>query len=221
MTFDKTTKVLLAVLALGVWATLMPQLELPEAQAGPSPAIELLAPEGQRPLNDAAEPISRTPTSTRPLRWRLAHAQEANDILGVYCMTVVQVNNTTSSEVIVDVEWFKYDGSSLGLATQPVAAQGSMGFITDDQIDPGGFQTLGNADLANFSGGYAHVNVDDPRIVATGYVVCRTNVDDAELISMTQVAAIPVGSTAEFFQAGMPPDWLPPAPHRAEPESPQ
>jgi len=202
MRSDRGTKLLLVLIAAALWALTMTQLVVPEAQAGF--ALGRPQAEVQRPMVDEAIPIATAPTSTRPLRWRVANAVEAVGVFGINCMTVVQVINTGPTAVDTDVEWFSVGGSSLYLGSATVGAGRTRGWVTDLEVDPGPFQIHSDADLPNFSGGYAHVNADDPRVLASAFRVCREGTGTAALISIGTIPVHAVGATAEYFQAGLP-----------------
>jgi hypothetical protein len=55
--------------------------------------------------------------------------------------------------------------------------------------------------------------------MATARIYCRDATGiAANIVSDQTIPAYPVGTTADFFQAGMPMSWTPPM---AEPESPE
>ena len=221
MTIDRTTKLLLAALVVGVWALAVPQFKIQEFHAGPSP---VLGPDGvearHQPVSEAI-PMPRAASSSKPLRWRIAVAQEVVGATGVNCITLIHVANPGSSAVSVDVEWFNASGSTEALRTASVSAYTSKSFVTDDQVNPAPFFQSNTADLENFSSGYANVNADDPRIVVSAYLICKDGIGTSNLVSMSLVPAYPMGATAEYFQAGMPADWSPPASHLADRDLPQ
>jgi hypothetical protein len=221
---DRYTKVVLTIIAIGLWALTITQLQVPEAQARPQagagsgsgPAVglrgqdtdELLALEQfsqgrQEPL-DAAGPRPHAPASTKPLRWRIPWARHLNQTGAgtVDCVTGVQVVNFAPRTINVDVEFLNFVGGSQGMITRSMPAGVPQFLVTDDDTDETPLNIDGFASTGNFDG-YAHVNADDPRIFVTAVVRCGE--DGKQLpVSITTVPAYPVGTTAEYFQA-----WIP------------
>jgi hypothetical protein len=104
----------------------------------------------------------------------------------------------------------------VGIATKTVLPGHPDVFMTDNDVQLDPFILDVYADAGEFDG-YAHVNADDPRIVVTAMMRCGDN--DLHLpVTITSIPAYPVGATAEYFQAGIPPAWTPPI---AEPEVPE
>lgn len=200
---DRGTKVLLAVIALGVWALIIVQAGIPVADAE----------SGSQRLADqfpAKQGASRTPgPATLPLRWHVDYVAEANAIENTYCVTSVVVRNVTSTAVEAQVEWFVWDGSSKGY-TQVTLQPGRMRVVTsNNDISARPFSGL-SAEMSGFVG-HANVHADDPRVHASAYFTCRDATGtSANLVAMMPIGTSPVGTTMEYFQAGMPATWAPP-----------
>jgi hypothetical protein len=153
---------------------------------------------------------ARGPTSTLPLRWRVAAAHENVDDDETYCSTVVSVLNVTSASVNVEVEWMWWNNDSKALRLQAVPAESMMQWVTNEEINLNPHVADDDAGLLKHHG-YANVNADDPRILVTATVLCRDGkAAGAKIMSQNNVPTFPVAATAEYFMAGMPSVWMPP-----------
>ena len=111
MRSDQITKVLLALIAAGLWVLALTQVGSPvgEAQAGvPAAALEQSRQEFASPPPGTFP--TRTGTSTRPLRWRVRHALLHNPGYTDHadCFTIASVRNFGPAATTVDVESY-YD----------------------------------------------------------------------------------------------------------------
>jgi hypothetical protein len=135
--------------------------------------------------------------------------------------TAVTVRNAGPATVNIDVEWFRADGTSMGLSTEPIISERVKVFWPDSGVNLTPFTGEGaTASTGDLSGGWANVNADDPRVLASAAIVCRdvAGYDASNLGAMINVPAVPVGATLEYFQAGTPAVWTPPT---VGPEAPQ
>lgn len=224
MRSDGITKALLAMIAVGLWALVLSQASLPTGTAyagmvefdeteslvpgeGPATSVQRLSSrKGGQPEAGLSQ---RAPTATLPLRWQVSWATEQS-VDTTHCGTAVVVTNRTSSAVDVEVEWFDYAGDSLALRFQSVEGFSQKTWITGDDAsipdtDSRPFYHDDPADIADIVGGFALVNADDPRIQVAAFQYCRDGQGAGKNItSITQIPVSPVGTTAEFFLAGMP-----------------
>ena len=137
-----------------------------------------------------------------PLRWRVSWAVE--DASNSFCATAVVVTNLTTATVDVDVEWVDDVGDSYDVEYGFIGPLDSNRWITDDQISFYPFNWNEKSDLGDFRG-YALVYANDPRVMVSAYMFCRTGTGlSANLVSITNIPAYPVGTTQEFFQAATP-----------------
>jgi len=221
---DRYVKLVLTVIAVALCTIALPRLEIPEVVAAPRMPESIVAVEPQQGATpQRAERLAessdgpRAPASTKPLRWRIPLAGAAGVLFdAAVCTTAVQVTALqTTGSVAVDVEALHASGLSLGLGTLSVAAGGMRLWMTVNNlnINPefGWVDTV--IGTGNFMG-YALVNSNDPRIMVNAALVCNDNGDRR----VTPLPAYPVGATAEFFLAGMPPSWTPPAAVSEAPE---
>ncbi len=224
MHVDRYTKIVLTVIALGLWALMLAEVGLPdfisevEATAASPSATTLQS--LKKPGGEAG--TVRAATATLPLRWRVSWAaQYVADTTN--CGTAIIVTNDTSSSVTVEVEWFSWYNSSEGLGSLAIAGQNSKVWVSGrdwntPSVDYRPFVPDHYADAIGFAG-YARVHATDPRIEVAAFQYCRDGLDQGKnIMSITNIPAFPVGATAEFFQAGMPATWMPPI---AAPESSQ
>ena len=224
MRADRYTKIVLTVIALGLWALMLAEVGLPdfisrvEATAASPSATTLQS--LKMPGGEAG--TVRAAAATLPLRWRVSWAaQYVADTTN--CGTAIIVTNDTSSSVNVEVEWFSWYNSSEGLRPQTVPAQNAFIWVSGrdwstPSVDYRPFVPSDYADAIAFIG-YARVHATDPRIEVAAFQYCRDGLDQGKnIMSITNIPASPVGATAEFFQAGMPATWMP---QIAAPESSQ
>jgi hypothetical protein len=233
---DRYTKVVLTLIALGLWALTMAQIGMPSAGATQPirPYAEPTHPfsaagsaEGSQQgvmqpgeSADAAPAESRGPTSTLPLRWRLSWAAQETGGEFTWCSTAAVVTNTSPVSVAVEVEWMNGDGSPLALVAVSLNAGESLPFpifqTGNDERErvnsnPWAHPVAKIAFIGDFRG-YGLVTADDPRIMVSAFQYCRTGLGDtgATIVSQTNIPAYPVGATAEYFRADVPAAWTPP-----------
>jgi len=203
MQTDRATKVLLALIAAGLWIPVLSQLDISEARATSAPVVA--SSEADWLASDETGSGPLPPASALPLRWRVAQLSEMEGVGGGSCMTFIKVQNLSGSSVSVDVEMYGFGGSFLENISASVSTSGTGWWATDDVIKPEPFKVDHSADLANFYGGYAKVFADDPRILVSAYHLCRTGTGpSSELISIDSIPSYATGASMEFFQAGMP-----------------
>ena len=151
---------------------------------------------------------SRAPTgNANELRWRVAEARYESGGDNTYCSTAVTATNLTGSTVDIMLEWMNATGSSLGTSTKvAVAAHGHVEWVANNTVESG--LPGGGSGLTDFSG-HALVYSEDPRIMVSARVYCRDGTgNQANIVSDYMVPTLPVGTTMDFFQAGMPSVWL-------------
>jgi hypothetical protein len=222
---DPVTKILLGLIAAGLWALTLTQFELPEANAGsmtpPDAVLERSRVAGQDEAShtfrrERAPAAATAAPSSRPLRWRVSYAAAWDtDTTGDNeCFTVVSVLNTSSVTVSTDVEVFDATPWLAGTASLTLAPGDSQNVF----VVAGGasnsipFKIDESLPVTDFLGGFANVHADDPRILVSAFITCKEDGgtdNDKDLRSIANIPAYPVGSTAEFFQAGMPAAWTP------------
>lgn len=155
-----------------------------------------------------------TGPATLPLRWRLSYAMQsdisATGSEGTFCGTAVIVLNTTSASVDAQVEWF-HTGGSVGYTPVTIPAHSMKGWWSDSSPRLAPIKHSGAVSGTGFLIGYATVHAEDPRVVASAYLVCReAATGDTPVAAMTTIPTIPVGTSAEFFRAETSPAWTPP-----------
>jgi hypothetical protein len=221
---DRTLKFLLVLIAAGLWALTLTQAGMPVAGAeesahlSASPPAALSSSQAGAPGSKQIDKTTsgpKAPTSTYPLRWRVAWATIETGTTDTYCGTAVIVTNTTTASIDVDVEFMKDDGSSAGRALHTLGAYENYTAITVGSsltINVGPYWWDDQVASPDFSG-YALVGANDPRIMVSAFQFCRssTGYSGAIVRSHTNIPAFPVGATAEFFQAVMPMAGPPPA----------
>jgi hypothetical protein len=206
MRSDRYTKAVLTIIAIGLWVLTMTQMDAPEAQARTGHSEQM-----RQEQRRAVATATHAPTSTKPLRYRIPYAQNVNYTSSGYpdCVTVVSVVNFGPTATSVDVEFFREVGAPAGLATKSVSA-GQAGVFITDSTDIQSQPFVG--DVWAYTGdfdGYALVNADDPRIIVTAMLRCGDNTHPLP-VAITNIPAVPVGATMDYFQAGMPATWTPP-----------
>jgi len=188
---DRSTKILLTLIAARLWALTMTQLELPAARAGTSATVRDPLINQERPeQREMASAGLHSPTSTRPLRWRIPWALHRNSVVpgSPDCATIVSVINTGPASNNVDVEFFSSSGNSAGLASRLVLSGDPDVFVSNTNVPLAPFLVDSTAAAGTFDG-FALVSADDPRILVT----------------------------AEFFQAAAPATRIPPMSPVVEP----
>jgi hypothetical protein len=220
MQVDRYTKIVLTLIGTGLWVLTITQLGVPTSAATQAATTSEVVPatagfqfartSGMAPASP--EPgASRGPTSTLPLRWRVAWAALETSGNYTYCSTAIAVTNTTGQSVNIEVEWMDRFGNSRGLRfriapshqTQVWTVGGNGVAINNSPWAANDFLTV-----TDFLG-YALVTASDPRIMVSAFQYCRTGTgySGATVLSQTGIPAYPVGATAEYFQAGMPGGW--------------
>ena len=127
-----------------------------------------------------------------------------------YCSTVITVRNLTPNTVDIEVEWINWSATQYVLRLLSVPGKRMRHWVTDDQINIRPYYLGDNADLGPWTG-YANVHASDPRILVSAAMLCREGTAaGAKVLANRGINAYPVGSTVEFFQAGMPAAWTPP-----------
>lgn len=209
MRSDRYTKVVLTVVALGLWALVL--------TGSPEEASAARQVSRQERL-ESETPADHAPAVTdMPLRWRVARARHQTGGYNTFCGTAVTVTNLTGSTVNAKVNFLGFLGNSLAVEEISLAAYDPDVVITNLDVEPG-IADVSDAELVAFQG-YALVYSDDPRIMVAGRIYCRDGLGIlAAVVSDHMVPAYPVGTTAQYFQAGMPVNWAPPM---AAPEVPE
>jgi hypothetical protein len=216
---DRTTKLLLALIALGIWALTIFQVGIPVAGAESSATTTESA--VAEPASTAAQAdgsiggdhTTRTVTGPAPLplRWHVDYAGvQTGTWYNTYCTSLVVVRNLTGGVVRVQVEWFEFEGASLGYTQVDVIA-GGRGVVVANQTDIKSHPFSGSYDsaLGEFHG-YANVHADDPRVHASANLICRDGTGSStHIVAITSIGTSPVGSSREFFLAGSPGGWSP------------
>jgi hypothetical protein len=224
MRTDRVTKLLLALIAAGLWVLILSSAGLPEmaarAEASFAPSSKSAHQQQKSLAGSTGGP--KAPTSTLPLRWRIPTSFEDLFYDETYCSTVVSVTNPTTITINVEVEWITYFGYTAALRPMAVAAEEMLQWATNNLINLRPNYADDSTNLAAGPAvflGHANVNADDPRILVTATLVCRDGTAaGAKIIVQNEIPAFPVGATAEFSQAGMPATWTPPM---AAPELPE
>jgi hypothetical protein len=222
MRSDRYTKFVLTVIAVCLSVLTLTGIGLPdfttEAEATVA-ARSALADQGRKNTgNEAVGP--KVPTATLPLRWRIPTAFENIFSNATFCTTVVSVLNATASSINVQVEWTSWGGFSQALRPMALPASEMLHWVSDHQINIRPYFPDDDAGLEGFSG-YVNVHADDPRILVTAIILCRDDTFATPLAKIRvhdTIPAYPVGTTAQYFQAGMPATWTPPM---ASPETPE
>ncbi len=225
MRSDHYRNVVLTLIAVCLSALTLTGIGLPdfttEAEATVAPASasqDLKKPGGE------AGPV-RAPVATLPLRWKIPWAIESAATATTFCGTAIVVTNASASPLDIQVEWFDYLGNSMAL--RPILGLGKFtqaiwvsGVTTASSgIDYRPFNPDDWAGIGSIAAGFARVHADDPRIEAAAFQYCRDGLGiTANIMSITNIPAFPVGATMEYFQAGMPATWTPPM---AVPELPE
>lgn len=223
MPLDSYMKTVFTVIAVALSALAVGQYDVPAgatAGVGPAAAAAARPPQAVTEEDQETAPAgARGPTSTRPLRWRIAYATNVGSGATTFeadCLTAVNVVGAFGAGSFdYDVEFFQGTSVPVGTVATSIDFDGDADLvITDDPFDPlPGFNHVAEANTNDFTTGYALVLADDPRIYVSAYIVCE---DGSGVASFTNVPAYPVGPTATFFQAGVP--GPAPSPPRIEPE---
>ena len=222
---DRYTKVVLTVIAIGLWGLMLTGVDLPDLTARveatvalPSASASQAGQSGSTKLDGAEQSPRLPPQATLPLVWIVPYVHESNGVNGAYCSTAIILQNYTSSSLgMPEVEWLDDYGNSLGITDSFFLSPGVRAtIVADDEVSP--FWTVVDVDknLANFTGS---VKVHgDPRLSVAAFEWCRSAAGTAALVAVNNLPAYPVGAALQYFRAGMPATWTPPM---AEPESPE
>ena len=224
MRSDRTTKVLLALIASGLWALTIVQIGAPISTAHaviepPSTAQQQVV-AGSASSPKSAAPASRIDGPTLPLRWRVRHVSLYENAT-LDCIPVISVSNFGPATVDVEVEWIDSFSSARDLSSDTVVAGGARTWIlheTGASTWAGPFTTTNWCAASGSFYGIAQVHSNDPRIAVAAFLRCDSSPADQIPISINSLPADPVGATAEYFQAGMPATWTTPM---AVPELPE
>jgi len=105
---DRYTKVVLTMLALGVWALALAQIGTPEVLA--EVADHVVA--GDTPLEPVSNEVamSGAPFASYPLRWYIPLVSHVVEFDVVECKTGVGVVNPNTSSVNVEIEFLDESG---------------------------------------------------------------------------------------------------------------
>jgi hypothetical protein len=223
MRSDRYTKVVLTVIAVGLWALTMTQLGMPTvlAASGEPAAFAAEVPAG------GAELEAAVPGFAGPLRWTVGYAAawDVEATGGNECTTAVTLLSSAPSAVSVDVLFINKSGSTVGTASFSLAPDDPHSVMAHEgggntwPLEADSYPSTGF-----FTGGFARVYADDPRVLATAFLMCKESAADGvssngqKVLSVANIPAYPVGATADYFQAGMPATWTPPM---VEPEVPE
>jgi hypothetical protein len=228
MRSDRITKFLLGLIAVGLWALTMTQVGMPAAGATEPTSPFTGSPVAADPQPGATPhvpvvemtpvPPPPGPTSTLPLRWRVAWAALETGSAETWCSTAVVVTNTTAASVTVEVEWMQSAGTAIVLNSKQLSGY-QAGVWGLDGINNLPWAVDHMNAIVDFKG-YALVTANDPRIMVSAFQYCRTDSSPttATVLAHTNIPAYPVGATMEYFQAGMPATWTPPM---VEPDVPE
>lgn len=186
------------------------QARLGAEQTHPSPGEEYFAPaQGSTPRS-----------ATLPLRWRVSLAANWNtDNIGSdECFTALTLTGVSPTSIAVEVEFFNNSAVSLGTVSTTAFSERTttVRTISGGGWTPSPFVSNAAVNTGNFTGGYARVHADDPRVLVGAFYKCRE--EFGGIRSLSGIPVFPVGATAEYFRAGMPATWTPPM---AAPEVPE
>lgn len=199
---DLYNRVVLGLIAAGLWALAFTQLELPQARAAGGGPVAVSA---RATLTVGAA------VQGRPLRWRVGYASHVNDgdAGDNECRTVISLLSA-GPEVDVDVDFFDDNVILLTTETFTVPAGGSRVVITAGGGDGGNsipFLFDVNAFTGEFLNGFALVRADDPRIQVAAFLNCKVDGVSGEgqdVRSTASIPAYPVGDSVAYFQAEIP-----------------
>ncbi len=184
---DRYTKLVLTLLAVGVWALVL-------AQIG-TPAVLAAAADDASAGDTSLEPVSNevavsgAPFASYPLRWYIPFVNHVveNDVLE--CFTVVGVVNPNTSSINVEIDFLNETGGIQATRSSAVAAGATWGVDTDDM---GEYPDTGDVNMY----GHARIYADNPNVLPIHLIECPHG-----HLSMTPFA---VGATLDLFRASMP-----------------
>jgi hypothetical protein len=218
---DRYTKVVLTVIAACLSVLTLTGIDLPDFTTEAEASIALTSTSA---LRDYEEPggengVTRAPAATLPLRWTIGYAaavdQETSGL--IECLTAINLVSMAPGSVSVEVVFLDDDGLSVGTTSFSLATGNPHSSAA--VAGTGNFWPLSAGSFINtgfFVGGFARVYADDPRVLATAFLQCKdgaaAGVGSAfqDVHSHANIPAFPVGTTAQYFTAGMPATWTPP-----------
>jgi hypothetical protein len=187
MATDRFTKVVLTVLAIGVWVLAIAYAGTPivlataaDDTAGSAPSLEPVS-------NEMAE--AGAPAPAYPLRWYVSLVHHEVRAGSIDCKTVVMVVNLHSSSVNAQIDFYDDSGTILATRSPSVAAGASYYEGTDLMME---YPSTGDTVIP----GHARVYADHPNVLAINYIECPTGA--------VSVTSYPVGATLDYFQASLP-----------------
>ena len=218
MRTDWLTKALLTFIAAALWLLAM------SPGNTPAPAVAEEIPHGTAASTaGAGSQRLTTGPATLPLRWQVPYTTLDTLSGDTHCGTSILLTNPTSGSIDVEVEYFESaGGTSMGHWPVSVAASAvASAWLNNDDSGPLVYVNtepfisnyLGAITTDDFSG-RATVHADDPRIIVTAYMVCRSGLDieaGAKIVGMANIPTYPVQSSLDYYQAGLPTE-LPSAP---------
>jgi hypothetical protein len=223
---DRMTKVLLALIAAGLWSLTMTQLETPEVMAADTAEIPVVSTRADESYSQTSAAI---PAATDPLRWRVSLAanqnpdsDNAND-----CATAISVLSVAPNSTDVTVVFYSNAAGFLASRKETLASKGTLAFSTSGGNGISGTRGVLKPDhrvaTGNFTRGFAQVHAGDPRVIVSAFLECHRDRRDSwsqtnAYRGVANIPAYPVGATAQYFIAGMPASWTPPM---AAPEVPE
>jgi len=129
------------------------------------------------------------------------------EYLTVDCTTIISVRNLAPTSTNVDVDWMDVTTALVATSTASLAPGYVQNFsITNTETNGTNthpFTVLWAEATTNFQG-FAEVYATDPRISAAAFLRCDTENADENPNTIASIPADPVGTTMEYFQAGMP-----------------
>jgi len=188
MAQDRYTKVVLTVLAVGVWALAL-------AQAG-TPAVLAEAVDGAASIDTPTGSVSLeasksgVPFASHPLRWYMPLVLHVVDTGTLECQTTIGVINLNTSSVAVEIDFINASGTVLTTEASTVVAGGLFAVGTKELSQ---YPNTGTLEMD----GHARIYADHPNIIPINYIDCAGGD-----VSMTPQA---VGATLDLFRAGVPP----------------
>jgi len=211
MRADWTTKSLLAVIAASVCLIAF------APSGSPGPALPEPGPLSQQAGTEKRVPVRlSTGPATLPLRWHVPFARLETSSSDTHCGTSILVTNPTSGLVKVEVEYFEsLIGASLGYSPLSIGGGEVVTFWPVEQ-EVGTYIMVNQSPLAsNFQviveigdfDGRATVHADDPRIIVTAFMVCRTanGIETGQtIVGLVNLPTFAVQDTLSFYQASMP-----------------
>lgn len=222
MRSDRYTKVVLTVIAVGLWALTMTQVgsTVTDVYANPQPPLaQDISYESVHPPIGGVQAAAAAAPSL-PLRWRVRHAA-LMDNSSTDCLTIITVRNLSTSATTVEIEWFNVNAVAVGMSSGTIPPSAHMNFTTyhpSFSVNSTPFTFANWLLVASDFEGSAQVHSSDPRISVAAFLKCDASPSDYDPSSITNVTCDPVGATAEYFVAGMPAGWAPPM---AVPEIPE